>query len=118
MLRLFPGTLCLLSAACLAVSANVAPEKRPLDHDAYARWHTLESPRISSGGSWVAYGLEPGDAGDGRAIVRSVQGDTEHVIEEAVAMPTTASPLFLLGAAGGAFLALGGLLSGLRRRLS
>ena len=40
------------------------------------------------------------------------------VIEEATAMPTTASPLFLVGMAGGAFLALGGLLSGIRRRLS
>ena len=38
--------------------------------------------------------------------------------EEVVEMPTTASPLFLFGLAGGAFLALGGLLSGLRRRLS
>jgi len=37
--------------------------------------------------------------------------------EEVVEMPTTASPLFLVGLAGGAFLALGGLLSGLRRRL-
>jgi hypothetical protein len=39
------------------------------------------------------------------------------VIEEATEMPTTASPLFLVGLAGGAFLALGGLLSGIRRRL-
>ena len=38
------------------------------------------------------------------------------VIEEEVAMPTTASPLFLIGAAGGALLALGGALTGLRRR--
>ena len=47
-----------------------------------------------------------------------MDGDDEHVIEEAVAMPTTASPLFLVGAIGGAFLALGGLLSGIRRRLA
>ena len=40
------------------------------------------------------------------------------VIEEATEMPTTASPLFLVGLAGGAFLALGGLLSGIRRRLA
>ena len=40
------------------------------------------------------------------------------VIEEATEMPTTASPLFLFGLAGGAFLALGGLLSGIRRRLA
>ncbi len=47
-----------------------------------------------------------------------IDGDAEHDMEEAVAMPTTASPLFLIGAAGGAFLALGGLLSAVRRRLS
>ena len=34
----------------------------------------------------------------------------------AVAMPDTASPLFLVGLAGGGFLALGGLLSAFRRR--
>ena len=39
-------------------------------------------------------------------------------IEDATEMPTTASPLFLVGLAGGAFLALGGLLSGIRRRLA
>ena len=37
---------------------------------------------------------------------------------EVVEMPTTASPLFLIGLAGGAFLALGGMLTGLRRRFS
>mgnify|MGYP001815961335 CR=1 FL=1 len=46
---------------------------------------------------------------------------TETVVlieEETVEMPTTASPLFLVGLAGGAFLALGGFLSGVRRRFS
>jgi hypothetical protein len=38
--------------------------------------------------------------------------------EEVVEMPTTASPLFLIGLAGGAFMALGGLLSGIRRRFA
>ena len=40
------------------------------------------------------------------------------VIEDATEMPTTASPLFLFGLAGGAFLALGGLFTAIRRRLS
>ena len=44
--------------------------------------------------------------------------DMMYDIEEATEMPTTASPLFLVGLAGGAFLALGGLLSGIRRRLA
>lgn len=39
-------------------------------------------------------------------------------IEDATAMPETASPLFLFGLAGGAFLALGGLFSAVRRRLA
>ena len=46
------------------------------------------------------------------------EADLVVIEEEVVEMPTTASPLFLIGAAGGAFLALGGLLSGLRRRFS
>ena len=47
-----------------------------------------------------------------------MDGDDVMVIEEAVAMPETASPLFLIGLAGGGMLALGGLLSGVRRRMS
>ena len=42
--------------------------------------------------------------------------DMMHEIEDATEMPTTASPLFLVGLVGGAFLALGGLLTGMRRR--
>ena len=46
------------------------------------------------------------------------EADLIMIEDEVVEMPTTASPLFLFGLAGGAFLALGGLLSSLRRRLS
>ncbi len=46
------------------------------------------------------------------------EADIVMIEDEVVEMPTTASPLFLVGLAGGAFLALGGLLSGIRRRLS
>ena len=42
--------------------------------------------------------------------------DMMHDIEDATVMPTTASPLFLVGLVGGAFLALGGMLTGIRRR--
>jgi hypothetical protein len=49
----------------------------------------------------------------------SIEEITEPVaIEEATVMPTTASPLFLIGLVGSGFLALGGMLSGIRRRLA
>ncbi len=44
--------------------------------------------------------------------------DAVMMVEDTVEMPTTASPLFLAGLAGGGFLALGGLLSSIRRRVS
>jgi hypothetical protein len=44
------------------------------------------------------------------------EADLIVIEEEVVEMPTTASPLFLIGAVGAGFLALGGMLSGLRRR--
>ncbi len=46
------------------------------------------------------------------------EADLIVIEEEVVEMPTTASPLFLIGAAGGALLALGGILTGIRRRFS
>ena len=46
------------------------------------------------------------------------EADMVVIEEEVVEMPTTASPLFLVGAVGGALLALGGMLTGIRRRFS
>lgn len=46
------------------------------------------------------------------------EADMVVIEEEVVEMPTTASPLFLIGAVGGALLALGGMLTGIRRRFS
>lgn len=55
-------------------------------------------------------------------IVEDADGPDEidivDIEEEVVEMPTTASPLFLIGLLGGAFVALGGMLSGIRRRLA
>lgn len=43
--------------------------------------------------------------------------DTMHVIEEATEMPTTASPLYLIGLVGAALLAVGGFMTRTRKRL-
>ncbi|GAB3271286.1 hypothetical protein [Parahaliea aestuarii] len=54
------------------------------------------------------------------AVVDESSPDEVEVIvieEEVVEMPTTASPLFLFGLAGGALLSLGGLFTALRRRI-
>lgn len=44
------------------------------------------------------------------------EADLVIIEEEVIEMPTTASPLFLIGALGAGLLAFGGLLTGLRRR--
>jgi hypothetical protein len=57
------------------------------------------------------FALAVGDDDEGEITFVAIE-------EEVVEMPTTASPLFLVGVVGGALLALGGLLSGIRRRLA
>ena len=54
--------------------------------------------------------------GDDEAFVNQLV--VVETVAEVTEMPTTASPLFLVGLAGGAMLALGGLFSAVRRRLA
>ena len=69
-MNLLTKSLAALIASLILAGSAGAQQKRPLDHDAYARWSTIEGPQMSARGSWVAYGLEPGDKGDGRVLVR------------------------------------------------
>ena len=54
----------------------VAAQKRPLTHQDYDSWKSIQSPNISRDGKWVAYALSEQD-GDGEIIVRNIANGNE-----------------------------------------
>ena len=53
-----------------------AAQKRPLTHQDYDSWKSIQAPQISRDGKWVAYALSEQD-GDGEIIVRNITSGTE-----------------------------------------
>jgi dipeptidyl aminopeptidase/acylaminoacyl peptidase len=53
-----------------------AQTKRPLTHQDYDAWKSIQSPQLSHDGKWIAYALMPQD-GDGEIIVRNIASGTE-----------------------------------------
>src|SRR5215471_16006037 len=51
-------------------------KKRPLTHNDYDTWRTIQTPRLSRAGKFVAYALTPED-GDGELVVRNISTGTE-----------------------------------------
>jgi dienelactone hydrolase len=78
--RTGPTALLALLLLVLVPLAGDAQEKRPLDHDAYDRWHRIQQQALSPDGAWLRYRLVPG-RGDAALHVRAVEGAEEHVIE-------------------------------------
>ena len=60
----------------LAVAPTWLAAQRPLDHDAYDRWRTIEQEALSRDGTWVSYVLEP-QQGDAELVVRATGRPTE-----------------------------------------
>jgi dipeptidyl aminopeptidase/acylaminoacyl peptidase len=58
----------------LAASAQQA--KKPITHDVYDSWKTIQGTKISSDGAWLAYALTPQE-GDGELVVRSLKTSAE-----------------------------------------
>ncbi len=54
----------------------VAAQKRPLTHQDYDSWKSIQAPQISRDGKWVAYALSEQD-GDGEIIVRNIASGNE-----------------------------------------
>ena len=50
--------------------------KRPLTHQDYDAWKSIQSSQLSRDGKWVAYALVPQD-GDGEIIVRNIASGAE-----------------------------------------
>ena len=51
-------------------------EKRPLDHEDYAKWNSLGGQNFSPDGSWVSYTLSPAE-GDATLKIRQVDSVKE-----------------------------------------
>ena len=58
----------------LAASAQQA--KKPITHDVYDSWKTIQGTKLSPDGTWLAYALQPQD-GDGELVVRNLRTSAE-----------------------------------------
>lgn len=59
-----------------AAQAAPAAAKRPIPHDAYDGWKSIQEPELSRDGVWLAYTLAPQD-GDGELVVRNLNTGAE-----------------------------------------
>src|ERR687895_886818 len=72
----FLSALVLLIATLGAQAQQPATAKRPLTHNDYDSWRSIQAAQISRNGNFVAYAYTPQD-GDGEIIVRNVASGTE-----------------------------------------
>lgn len=64
--------LILLASITISLSAN--EEKKPLTHDDYDHWKSLNRPVISSNGDWIGYQVNPQD-GDGILCIHEIDAE-------------------------------------------
>jgi len=74
-----PFLACLLLAFVHGIAAAQQPvaAKKPITHDVYDSWKTIQGTKLSRDGVWVAYALNPQD-GDGELVVRNVKTGIEY----------------------------------------
>src|SRR5476649_2975488 len=66
--------LWLTSAAAFAQQS--AAQKKPITHDVYDSWKSIQGTKLSADGTWIAYALTPQD-GDGELVVRNLKTNAE-----------------------------------------
>lgn len=69
------------AAAATPAAANTTA-KKPITHDVYDSWRSIQGTRLSRDGAWVAYTLAPQD-GDGELIVQSLNGSGGRLYQQA-----------------------------------
>src|SRR5262245_529326 len=63
---------------CVTPLAAVPPTaKKPISHDVYDGWKSIQGTKVSRDGMWVAYALVPQD-GDGELVVRNLKTTAEY----------------------------------------
>src|SRR5436190_3575132 len=58
------------------LAASAQQGKKPITHDVYDSWRTIQGTKISIDGAWLAYALVPQD-GDGELVVRNLKTNAE-----------------------------------------
>ena len=75
MKKLFAAFVIAVFIAPLAAQQPSA--KKPITHDVYDGWKSIQSTKVSRDGVWVAYALTPQD-GDGELVVRNLKTSVEY----------------------------------------
>src|SRR5215475_9500058 len=57
-------------------AAASAQQKKPITHDVYDSWKSIQGTKLSSDGVWLAYALTLQD-GDGELVVRNLKTNKE-----------------------------------------
>jgi hypothetical protein len=68
--------LCLGAVTTMA-QQRAAAVKKPITHDVYDSWKSIQGTKLSRDGVWLAYALTPQD-GDGQLVVRNLKTNVEH----------------------------------------
>jgi dienelactone hydrolase len=75
-LRLRVSPVLAIVVLLLAASAALAQQKKPITHDVYDSWKSIQGTKLSADGVWLAYALVPQD-GDGELVVRNLKTNAE-----------------------------------------
>src|SRR4051812_30788844 len=59
-----------------AVVDAQSPVKKPITHDVYDSWKSIQGTKLSGDGVWLAYAVTPQD-GDGELVVRNLKTNAE-----------------------------------------
>src|SRR5262245_41940538 len=72
-------TLALAGLVCVFAvpAASQQAAKRPITHNDYAAWRSIQSPTLSPDGNVVVYALAPQD-GDGEFVLRHLKSGKEY----------------------------------------
>jgi dipeptidyl aminopeptidase/acylaminoacyl peptidase len=83
--------LFVLSLVSIAVLAQQAPTKRPLNHNDYDTWHTIQSQQLTRDAKFLGYMLYAQDA-DGEVVVRNLASSQEWRYNRGYRSETTTPP--------------------------
>ena len=66
-----------LGAVGTNAQQRAAAVKKPITHDVYDSWKSIQGTKLSRDGVWLVYALTPQD-GDGQLVVRNLKTNAEH----------------------------------------